>query len=130
MTPNHLNMFKINNTNMHDTYTAKAQIYIRFALQWAIFELRPNLWKSAQNDPKWSWHAQGQKYQHACYTHTWGPNFRPFRSTMSHFWVTAQFSEKCTVFQVKNTNMHVTYTHKGQIFNLFRPTISHFSDAA
>ncbi len=52
--------------------------------------------KSAPNDPKWPSYLQSKKYQHACYTHHWGPNFRPFRSTLSQFWVMAQFSEKCT----------------------------------
>ncbi len=74
----------------------EAQIFVRLALRWALFELRPNFGKSAQNDPKWPWHVQGQKYKHVCYIHAWGPNFRPFRSTMSPFWGTAQFSEKCT----------------------------------
>ena len=84
------------NTNMHVTYTPEAQIFVCFALRWAVFELRPNFRKSAPNDPKWPWHVQGQIYQHACYIHPRGPNFRPFRSTMSRFWVTAQFLEKCT----------------------------------
>ncbi len=141
----------------------------------------PNFRKSALNDPKWPWHVQGQKYQHACYIHPRGPNFRPFRSTTSRFWVMAQFSEKCTewpqmtltcsrskiptcmlhtwpeaqifvpftlrwalfklrpnyrksaqndlneldMLEVKNTNMHVTYTPEAQILP-FRSTISRF----
>ncbi len=96
MTPTHLDMFKVKNTNRHVTYTAEAQIFVRFALRWAVFELRPNFRKSAQNDPKSPWHVQGQKYQQACYIHCRGPNLRPFRSTMSHIWVTALFLEKCT----------------------------------
>ncbi len=144
MTPNDLDIFKVKNTNMHVTYTLEAQIFIHFALWWAVFELRPNFWKSVLNDPKWPWHVQGQKYQHACYIHPWtqifvrfalqwaifelratfrksalndpkcpwhlhdqkyqhacyihprGPNFRPFSSTISRFWVTAQFSKRCT----------------------------------
>ena len=76
MTPNDLDMVKVKNINMHATYTAKAQIYIRFTLRWAIFELWHNLRKSAPNDPKWPWHVQGQKYQHACYIHPQGPNFQ------------------------------------------------------
>ncbi len=62
MTPNDLDMFKIKNTDMHVTYTSKAQSFVRFALRQAVLELRPNFWKSAPNDPKWSWHVQGQKY--------------------------------------------------------------------
>ena len=45
MTPKDLDMFKVKNTNMHATYTTKAQIYIRFALRWDIFEFWPNLRK-------------------------------------------------------------------------------------
>ncbi len=33
MTPNDFDMFKVKNTNMHVTYTPKAQILVRFALQ-------------------------------------------------------------------------------------------------
>ncbi len=44
----------------------------------------------------WPWHVQGQKYWHECFKHPRGPNFHPFRTTMSRFWVTAQFLEKCT----------------------------------
>ncbi len=43
-----------------------------------------------------NWYVQGQKYQHACYIYTRGPNFYSFHSTMSHFRATAQFSERCT----------------------------------
>ena len=89
-------MFKVKYTNMLGTSTPEAQIFVRFTLWWAVFWLWANFWKSAPNDPKWPWHVQGQKYQHACYIHPRGPNFRPFRSTMSRFWVTAQFSEKRT----------------------------------
>ncbi len=87
MTPNDLDVFKVKNTNMHVTYTPDAQIFICFALQWAVFESPPNFQKSALNGPKWPWHVQGQKYQHVCYIHPWGPNFHPFRFTMSRFWV-------------------------------------------
>ncbi len=52
--------------------------------------------KSGPNDPKWPWHVQGQKYQHACYEYRRGPNFRPFRIMMSHFWFRGHFLEKCT----------------------------------
>ncbi len=52
VTSNDFDMFKVTNTNMHATYTHKTQIFIRFALRWAIFELWPNLVKNAQNDLK------------------------------------------------------------------------------
>ena len=88
MAPNDFDMFKVKNTNMHATYTPKAQLFVCFPLRWAIFELRPFSWKCT----KWPRLVQGRKYQHACYIHPRGPNFQPFRSTMSRFWVTAQFS--------------------------------------
>ncbi len=87
MTPNDLNMFKVKNTNMLGTSTPEAQIFVRFTLWWAVFWLRANFWKSAPNDPKWPWHVQGQKYQHAWCIHAWGPNFCSFHSTISSFWV-------------------------------------------
>ena len=93
MTPNDYDMPKVKNTRymlMHVTYTSEAHIFVRFALRWAMFELRPNFRESARNDPKWPW--QGPQYQHAWYIHP--PS--PFRSTMSRFWVTVQFSKKCT----------------------------------
>ena len=34
------------------------------------------------------------------------------------------------MLQVKNTNMYATYTHKGQIFNPIRITMSRFSVGA
>ncbi len=62
MTPNDLDMFKVKNTNIHVIYTPEAQIFIRFTLRSAVFELRPNFWKTAPNDPKCLWCVQGQKY--------------------------------------------------------------------
>ena len=76
MTPNHLDMFKVKNTNMCATNTPEAQISVRFALWWAVFELWPNFRKSALNDPKWPWHVPSQKYQHVCYIDPQGPNFQ------------------------------------------------------
>ncbi len=58
-----LDMFKVKNTNMLATYTPEAQIFVHFALRWAVFELRPNFQEGELNDPKWPWHVQGQKYQ-------------------------------------------------------------------
>ena len=50
--------------------------------------------KSAPSDPKWPWHVKGHKYQYACYIYPRGPNFHPFRSTMSRIRVTSQFWKK------------------------------------
>ncbi len=37
-----LNDLKVKNTNMHATYTPEAEIFIGFALWWAVFPLRPS----------------------------------------------------------------------------------------
>ncbi len=66
-TANNLDICKVKHTNMHATYTTEAQLFVRFPLRWGVFELWPSFWKSAPNNPKWPWHVQGQKYQHACY---------------------------------------------------------------
>ena len=62
-----LNMFKVENTNMYGTtYTPEAQIFIHFALWWAIFELRANFQKSPPNDHAvanmntWQWQVKMQ----------------------------------------------------------------------
>ena len=61
MTPNELDMFKVKNINMHVRCTPGDQIFVRFALRWAVFELRANFQKCTPNDPKWPWHFQGKK---------------------------------------------------------------------
>ncbi len=124
MTPNNLDMFKVKKANMHVIYTPKEQTGVRFALQWAVLELQPNFGKSAPNDPKWFWHVQGQKYPYAYCTHTRSPNFHPFRSTMGHFRVTAQYWEKHTkwpkndldMFKVKGTHIQSRYIHEAKTF--------------
>ncbi len=135
MTPNDLDMFKVKNTTMHVTYTPEAQIFFHFALRWAVFEFRPNFWKSASNDPKWSWHVQHQKYQRACYINPQGPNFRPcpFCSTMSRFWVMANFWKSAPndpkwPWHVQGQKyQHACYTHpRGPNFRPFSSTMSHF----
>ncbi len=48
---------------MHSSHTKEAQILDIFALQWAIFELRPNnAKKSARNDPKMTLTHSKSKY--------------------------------------------------------------------
>ena len=90
MTPNDLDMFKDKNTNIRATNTPEAQISVRFALRWAIFELRPNFRKSAPNDPKWPWHMFQVKNTNMYTTYTYkGQIFNLLRSTMSSFWVAA-----------------------------------------
>ena len=46
---NDLDMFKVKSTHMHTTHTLEAQIFIRIALPWAVFELQPNFVKSIPN---------------------------------------------------------------------------------
>ena len=75
MNSNDLGMFKVQYTNIYPTYTPEAHIFVRFALQWTVFELRPIFQKSAPNDPKWLWHVQGKKYQRASYKHPRVPKF-------------------------------------------------------
>ncbi len=128
MTPNDLDMFKVKNTNIHVIYTPEAQIFVHFALRWAVFELRPYFPKSAPNDPKWPWHVQGKKYQHACYIQPRGPNFRPFCSSTSRFWVMAQLLETCTKWpqmtltcsrsKIPTCILHTTLRHKFSSFSL------------
>ena len=76
MTPNHLDMFKVKNTNMRATNTPGAQISVRFSLRLDVLELRPNFRKSPPNDPKWPCHVPGQKYKHVCCIHPQRPNFQ------------------------------------------------------
>ena len=83
--PKDLGMFEVQNTNMRVTYTSVAQIFVCFALRWSVFELQPNFRKSAPNDPKGPWHVRSPKYQHACYIHPPGPNFRMLLATISRF---------------------------------------------
>ena len=115
------------------TYTPEAQIFVRFALWWAVFELRPNFWKSAPNDSKSPWHVHGHKYQHACYIHIRDPNFRLFHFMMSHFSVTAQFWEKCTEWPQMTMTCsrskipNACYIHpQGPNFRPFHSTMSRF----
>ncbi len=119
---------------MHSPYTPDVQIFISFALRWAIFELHTFFGKVHRMTQKWPWwhvgiltltkRPQGQKYQHAFYIHPRGPYFCLFHSTMSHFRVTGQVSGKVhrmtpnnrgDMFKVKNTNMHATSNPEAQI---------------
>ncbi len=75
MTSNDLDMLNVKNTNMHAAYTPEAQVFVRFALRWTVFELRVNFVKSAPNDSKRPWHVQRQNYHYACYIHPPRPIF-------------------------------------------------------
>ena len=132
MTPNDLDMYMVKSSNTHVTYTPKAQIFVPFSLPclwWAVFELRPNFFKSTLNDPKWSWHVQGQIYQHACYIHP-RPKFsfvslydEPFLSYHGYGPIFGKVHQMTPndldMFKVKYTNMDVTYHPEAQIFVRF-----------
>ena len=84
--PNDLDMFVVKSIHIHATYTHKAQMFISFALQWAVFELRTKIEKSAQNELD-----TFKVKVPTCIPHTpRGPTFRPFRSTMGRFWARNQ----------------------------------------
>ena len=77
----------------------ETQIFVCFALWWAVFELCPFFWEKCTEWPQndFNWFVQDQKYQHSCYIHLrGGPNFRQFRSRMSPFRLRPLFSTKCT----------------------------------
>ncbi len=105
-------------------HTPQGPIFVHFTLQWAVFKLRPDVWKSV---PKWPWHVHGKNTNmDATYTPR-GLYFHLFHSTMSHFWVTAQFLESAlndpqitlTCYQ------HVCYTWpQGPDFHPFRYAMS------
>ena len=93
MTPNDLDMFNVKNTNMHAKCTPKTQIFARFALRWAVFELRKSAPKTpdgldmlkVKNTPPPPSHP----------TPTLGPKFRPFALRWAIL-STSQFLEQCT----------------------------------
>ena len=118
--PNDLDMFKVKNTNMHTTYIPEAQIFVRFALWQAGFELRPNLHKSAPNDAKVK-----NTNMHVTYT-SMAQIFVRFalRWVVYELWPIFRKVHRMTptdldMFKIKNTNMHVTYTPGTQIFVCF-----------
>ncbi len=92
MTPNDIDMLKVKNTNMHATYTLKAQIFISFALYDEPFSscapFFGKLHKMTLNDL--DMFKVTNAIIHAAYTPR-GPGFRLFHSTMSRFWVTPLF---------------------------------------
>ena len=90
----------------------------------SCFCIMANFWKSAPNDPKWPWHIQGQKYQHAM-LHT--PPRPKFSSVSLYDELFLTFGPSfgkvhrmtpndLNMFKVKNTKMHTTYAPEAQIF--------------
>ena len=126
ITPNDLDMFKVKTTNRHATYTPKAQIFIYFSLQGAIFWVTAQFSEKYTEWPQMTLTCPRSKHQYAYYIHPRGPSFL-FRSMVSCFRIMAQFREKCTewdqndldIFKVKRTNMDITYIPKAQTFVCF-----------
>ena len=124
--PNDLDMFKVKNTNIHAIYmyTDKGQIFVSFALQWAVLELRPNFQKSAPNEPN----DLGMfKVKNTNYMHPTRPKFlyvslydEPFLSYGPIFGKVHRMTlNDPDMFKVKNTNMYGTYTPEAQSFVCF-----------
>ncbi len=124
-------MFKVKNTNMLGTSTPEAQIFVCFALRWAIFSYGPifgKVLRMTRNDPDMF----KVKKNPTC-IHPWDPNFRKFRYTMSHFLSYGPIFEKGTEWPNWSWNVqgqkyqHPWYTHpRGPNFRPFHSTISRF----
>ncbi len=109
---------------MHARHTPKT-IFVRLALQWAVFELCP----FSEKYTEWPQNYIDMfKVIYAYYLHSYlSPNFHPFCSKMSCFWVKSLFSEKCTEWpqmtlacsRSKINNMHATYTPVAKSFVSF-----------
>ncbi len=71
----------------HPIYIPEGQMFLRFALRSAVFELRVNFGTtcSTQNDPKWPDISKVKSTPSLSHIHHRGPNFRAFRSTVSPF---------------------------------------------
>ncbi len=116
MTPNDLDMFKVNNTHMHATNTPWGPtFFLCFTLQWAVFELWPNFRKSVPNDHDMfrvknsNMHAtytlEAQIF--VCFTLQWAVfELRPNIYRKVH----QMTPNYLNMFKVKNTNIHATYT--------------------
>ncbi len=106
-------------------------------LKFPFFELYPIFGKGATNNPKWPWHVQDQKYQHACYKKPKVQIFvlllynEPFLSYDPIFrkvhWMTPTWPSHG---QGQKYNMDATYIPKCPTFNPFCCTMSHFRAAA
>ena len=113
--PNDLDMLKVKNTNVYATHTLEAQIFVRFALRWAVFELHPLFRKVHRMTPNDldMFKVKGTLSFISLYN-------KPF-SSYSPIW------EKYTewplnapdMFKIKNTNVHATYIPETQFFPLF-----------
>ncbi len=121
MTPNDLDMFKIKNTNMH-VDTPPRPKFLPVSLDEPFLSYGPIFGKVHQMTPKITLICSRSKIRTCIYIHPWGPNFCLFYSTVSCYWVTDQFSEKCTKWPqmtLKGTHMHTPNIPEAQIFNPF-----------
>ncbi len=129
MTPNDLDMFNVKNTNMHAKCTPKTQIFARFALRWAVFELR----KSAPKTPNG---LDMFKVKNTPPPGTppppWGPNFvlllydEPFW-VLPNFWNSARKDPKWPWYVQGQKYKHWSYIHPwGSNFHPFCSMIGSF----
>ncbi len=109
MTPNDLDMSKVKNTNVDARYTPEGQIFVRFTLQQALFELQPNFGKSALNDPKMNLTCFFFKVKntnmHAAYT--------PEAHIFVHFALLWAVFELCPLFR-KSAPIETKWPRQGQ----------------
>ncbi len=97
MTQKYLDMFKIKVSTVYpyNTHLWDA-ILIRFTLWWAVSSHTPFVFGKYTESPKKTLTCSRSKITNMHVKTHRGPNFRPFHSTISRFWVMGQFSEKCT----------------------------------
>ncbi len=82
----------------------------------------PNNHQSAPNN-----HQMILTCQHACYIYRQGPNFCPFHSSLSRFWVMAQFLEKCTEWPQMTLTCSRLNIPTCKLHTLLRPKIPSIS---
>ena len=116
MTQMTLTCSRSKSTNMHVTYTPEVQIFVRFALRWAVFELQSYFWKSAPNHPKMTLTCSRSKIPTYMLPTPPRPKFssvllydETFLSYGPIFGTVHQMTPNdLDMVKVKNTNMHAT----------------------
>ncbi len=94
-TPNDLHMTlntkRSNVAYIHVTTTPESQISPCFSVRTVAFELQAILRQVHWMTPKLPWTLKGQRYPVYMIKLLMSPNFTPFCSTASHFWVAGHF---------------------------------------
>ena len=106
---NYLELFHVTGTHMHNTFH-------HFRSTMSRFWVTPPFRKSTLNNLKWRRHVLGHKYQHACYLHPRGPNFRPFQSTTSHFWAKSALNGDKITLTCSRSKVHIWMLHTSPWF--------------